>query len=481
MSLIVEENLVSFKTLEKEIFKYVCELGCQMTKYMLESHDEELMKGRDTRKYRNKGLRQTTIKTVYGDVEYSRRIYETHNEDGNRIYVYLLDEVMQMDKIGLISTNLAEKIALTVTEVSYRETAETINRTCGQCISHGGAWNLIQRLWERISEEEDYTVKEMNADQSKGEAVIPVLFEEMDGVWLRMQDKHHKKMAKQEMKVCTLYEGWDAEAEKRKRSELVGKTMFAGMEKSTEFHEKREALIRKKYNADEIKQRILNGDGGSWIKDIYDPDTIFQLDRYHIYKEILRKIGDKKAQQDIREMFDKEDIDEMLEYISTYATSVESDDEKDKRSKNARELYEYLNNNKEGLLPYDKQGIEIPEPKEGLIYKGMGVQENQNCTLITLRMKNRRMRWSVNGANHLAKVLYHKENKELISTIERYTDGLIFTLQMQEVVEILSAGRTPKKDGKGNPYVDIITHSMPVFEAAQTASKKAFKQALGMC
>ena len=481
MSSIVEEKQVSFKTLEKEIFKYVCELGCQMTKYMLESNDEELMKGRDAQKYRNKGLRQTTIKTVYGDVEYSRRIYETRNEDGEKVFVYLLDEAMQMDKIGLISTNLAEKIALTVTEVSYREAAETINRTCGQCISHGGAWNLIQRLGERISEEEDYTVKEMNADQSKGEAVIPVLFEEMDGVWLRMQDKNHKKMAKQEMKICTLYEGWDAEAEKRKRSELVGKTMFAGMEKSTEFHEKREALIRQKYNADEIEQRILNGDGGSWIKDTYDPDTIFQLDRYHIYKEILRKIGDKKAQQDIRELFDKEDIDEMLEYISTYATSVESDDEKDKRNKHARELYEYLNNNKEGLLPYDKQGIEIPEPKEGLIYKGMGVQENQNCTLITLRMKNRRMRWSVNGANHLAKVLYRKENRELISTIERYTDGLIFTLQMQEVVEILSAGRTPKKDGKGNPYVDILTHSMPLFEAAQTASRKAFKHALGIC
>ena len=481
MSLIVEENLVSFKTLEKEIFRYVCELGCQMTQYMLERNDKELADSRDKQKYRDKGVRKTTIKTVYGDVEYARRVYETRNEDGKKIYVYLLDEAMKMDKIGLISTNLAEKIVMTVTEVSYRTTADTINSTCGQCISHGGVWNLIQRLGERICDEEDYTVKEMNADQSKGEAVIPVLFEEMDGVWLRMQDENHKKMAKQEMKVCTLYEGWDAEAEKKKRSELVGKTMLAGMEKSTEFHEKREALIRQKYNADEIEQRILNGDGGSWIKDIYDPDTIFQLDRYHIYKEILRKIGDKKAQKDIRELFDQEKLEEMFEYISTYATSVESDDEKDKRSKHARELYEYLNNNKEGLLPYDKQGIEIPEPKEGLVYKGMGVQENQNCTLITLRMKNRRMRWSVNGANHLAKVLYRKENKELISTIERYTDGLIFTLQMQEVIEILSAGRTPKKDGKGNPYVDILTHSMPLFEAAQTASRKAFKQALGMC
>lgn len=50
-------------------------------------------------------------------------------------------------------------------------------------------------------------------------------------------------------------------------------------------------------------------------------------------------------------------------------------DEKDKRSKKARELYQYLSNNKEGLLPYDKRGIIIPEPQKGVLYKGMGVQE----------------------------------------------------------------------------------------------------------
>ena len=93
--------------------------------------------------------------------------------------------------------------------------------------------------------------------------------------------------------------------------------------------------------------------------------------------------------------------------------------------------------------------------------------------MITLRMKNRRMRWSVNGANNLAKILYQKENKELIETIERYTDGLVFTMQMQEIVEKLSAAKAPKKDGKGNPYVDVVNVHMPLLEAIQTASRKA--------
>lgn len=37
--------------------------------------------------------------------------------------------------------------------------------------------------------------------------------------------------------------------------------MAAITNKSSEFHEKREACIRSKYNADEIGQRIHNGDG----------------------------------------------------------------------------------------------------------------------------------------------------------------------------------------------------------------------------
>lgn len=441
---------------------------------MLENYDTELAEGRDKSQYRDKGKRTTTIKTVYGEVAYARRVYQTKLEDGGKAFVYLLDEAMQMDKIGLISTNLAEKIAMTVTESPYRVTADIISETCGQSISHGGAWNLIQRLGERINEEEDYAVKQMEAGQAVGKAEIPVLFEEMDGVWLAMQDKAHKKMKKQEMKVFTMYEGWDAQS---RESRLVNKAMLAGMEKSSEFHRKREALIEKKYNADEIRQRVLNGDGGSWIKEPYDSEVIFQLDRFHIYQEIKRKLKEKEAQKEVTELFEAGKMEEMLEYIRIYADSVESNDRTDKRSSNAKKLYEYLSNNKEGLLPYQERGIKIPEAKPGIVYKNMGVQENQNCTTITLRMKHRRMRWSENGANNMAKALYRKENRELADTIERYTDGLVFTMQMQEIVQTLSAAKAPKKDGKGNTYVDVITHHMPLLDAMRTASRKAFTSA----
>lgn len=45
----------------------------------------------------------------------------------------------------------------------------------------------------------------------------------------------------------------------------------------------------------------------------------------------------------------------------------------------------------------------------------------------------------------MAKALYRKENWELIETIEKYTDGLITPMQIDEVVRMLSAAKTPKK------------------------------------
>ena len=128
-------------------------------------------------------------------------------------------------------------------------------------------------------------------------------------------------------------------------------------------------------------------------------------------------------------------------------------------------------------MPWKERGIEIPEAPEGIVYKGMGVQEGQNCSVITLRMKHRRMRWSADGADHMAKVLYRKADKDLIGTIERYTDGLIPEMAITEAIETLSAAKAPKRDGKGSPYADRMSGHMPLLDAVQTASRKVFRAA----
>jgi hypothetical protein len=45
----ITEATISFKTLEKKMFEYICELGRDALVSMLESMDEQLMDERDTR------------------------------------------------------------------------------------------------------------------------------------------------------------------------------------------------------------------------------------------------------------------------------------------------------------------------------------------------------------------------------------------------------------------------------------------------
>jgi len=79
----------NFEAIEKSVFEYICEMGRQITIYMLEQLDEYLMKYRNKKRYQSKQVRKTTIKTVYGEVEYNRRMYFDKEKSE---YIYLLDD-----------------------------------------------------------------------------------------------------------------------------------------------------------------------------------------------------------------------------------------------------------------------------------------------------------------------------------------------------------------------------------------------------
>ena len=472
---IVGDKRDIFKDLEKEIYRIICRKGVEITRTLLEEKDAELMEARDRRKYRDKGKRKTTIKTVYGDVTYRRHVYETVDGEGKKGYAYLLDEALGTGRIGLVSLNLAEKIADAATEMSYREAASMITETTGERISASGAWGLMQGIGERIGEEENLAVRQMEAGQTEGDRAVPVLFEEMDGVWVRAQGPHHEKKPMQEIKASTTYEGWDAEGEKTGRSRLIRKRSIAGIVPSADFHEKREADIRSRYDADGIGQRVLNGDGGSWIGDPYDPEAIVQLDPFHVGKEIIRCIADPDARTEIQRRLSEKDVEGALSYISIYADSIDRGTRDDRAGK-ARELYRYLWNNRDCLIPWRERGIRVQEPPKGTVYKDMGVQEGQNCTVYTLRMKHRRMRWSEKGGDNMVKALYRKENGELHATVGRYGIGLSFPAGDCQAREILSAAKAPKKDGKGDPYIDRIAYHMPILDAALTEGRKVLRR-----
>ena len=163
--MIVAKTGADFNSLEKEIFKKCCKLGCDVLKAILESYDGDIALTRDKEKYRHKGKRKTVIKTVMGEVEYCRVVYETEESDGNKMFVYLLDEAMGIDGNGYMSGLLSELIAQAVCESPYRSAARSVSDSTGQRISHTAAWAVAQKLGERVEQRE----KQAAAAAAKGD------------------------------------------------------------------------------------------------------------------------------------------------------------------------------------------------------------------------------------------------------------------------------------------------------------------------
>ena len=361
MSLMIMENGVTFKELEKKIYAWICQIGREFTKEFLERYDRMLMESRDKKKYRNKGTRQTTVKTVYGEVTYQRTVYEVMEEDGTRRFVYLLDETLELTNVGLISTNMAELLVKGITELSYRECASKVSEMTGQTISAMGVWNVIQALGEKICEEEKELTEDYKKGHLKGEKEVPVLFEEADGVYIKLQGKDRKnaRQDKAEMKIGIAYDGWRKTGPNRYA--LENKVVVAGFSKAKEFHEYREAAIGRMFNLDEVSQRILNADGASWIKKVKDKSTCFQLDPFHRNKAVKEKIRHPKACRDILELLQTEKIEEVFRYLELYRNSLCEEGE----IQDVEDLIRYYENNREGLVPYQSQGLELPETPDG--------------------------------------------------------------------------------------------------------------------
>ncbi|MCQ2602133.1 MAG: ISLre2 family transposase [Treponema sp.] len=444
---ILTENKENIKSLEKKFYDYACKLAVKAFKNWLQELDRELMKSRDKELFRHKGHRKTCIKTLMGEVEYSRAVYQVMDNECEKKFVYLLDEYVGFENIGFVSANLVERIADNICETSYAETAKNISSLTGQSISRQGVWNVVQKLGSQIERQENRYIELNEKHQLQGEKEIAVLFEEADGVFVRKQKRYrHKGNNSFELKVAIAHEGWRETAPKR--FELAGKTVVCDIASGTAFNKRKEAVLASKYNLDEINTRIFNSDGGLWIKKLHDynDEVHFQLDPFHIQKAIRSSdIGGDYLKQ-VTGMLRESKIDEMFEYLDAVANSVETENAEEK----VRSLISYLKSNREGLIPYQKRGLELPKLPEGLVYKGMGNAEHNMYLAVAKRMKHQSASWSPQGGLKLCKLICQKISNTLSETIENLTTFEIPEhLKGNALKPLLSAAKAPKKDGKG--------------------------------
>lgn len=445
-----KEKIHTFEDLVTCAYEIAMHFGREIVERTLETRDQELMKARDTRRYRCKGKQQTSIKTKLGAIEYRRNVYIDRSVADGIKCVHLLDEELGIEKIGQIARDVCEAAGELACVSSYRAAAQTITETTGLSISPQGVWNIVQKLGEQRGEQIERHAELSKLGHGAGCVESKILYEENDGIWLKLQGKDRIECGpSKEMKVGIAYDGatWERQKCGKPRRTLDCKVAHASFEPAKKFRESKEGVIASRYDVKKIELRIVNGDGANWIQKNGKTDCICVLDKFHRNKKLTECIKDKNFLETARELLFSNRIDDLLTCIAAQIDSTEDEAEQD----GLRELLSYYTENKEAMTgPYER-GITIPETREpGVIHHArLGSMESNIFTLIGNRMKDRRCCWSIRGATHLASLLCLKHTSGL--------DGLFAGLEplpQPEPVWIdtgtpISASKMPMTAGNG--------------------------------
>ena len=396
------EKFVDIATLEKAVYEAVLSLGRNIMRQCIEEADRTLARQRDRGMYRDKGYRPTTLKTVMGEVGYQRHVYLLSGAaEQPRATVYLLDRSMGLDTVGLFSDTVCVMAVEAACAVSHRTAAATLNDLTGLSLSHESVWRIVQNAgsWEQARV--DSLAAAAKAECGSGTYETPVLYEEMDGVYLALQGKDRLEHGpSKEMKVSIAYSGIYEDASGRRS--LANKVSYASMEQAEHFRRHAEGVVADFYAVDCVKRRVFNSDGGTWLQRNMVPGCTYQLDLFHRNRAVRTCVNDPDLQETILELFHARKVKEAIAVVEASIESTLDPDEQEKR----RKLFTYFNNYRKSLIPYyQRSGRKPPLPNEGQQPARCGSMESNIFTIIGNRMKHNRTCWSVAGANNLAALL----------------------------------------------------------------------------
>lgn len=395
------DKFVDITELESVVYQTVLSLGRDIMSRCIEQADSILAEQRDKGSLRDKGYRTTTLKTVMGEITYRRHVYLVEGDSVPSKSIYLLDKSMGLDTVGLFSDTVCMMAVEAACAVSYRTAATTLNDLTGLNLSHESVWRIVQNAgsWEQARV--DGLAEAAKAECGAGTYETPVLYEEMDGVYLALQGKDRRENGPgKEMKVAIAYSGVYEDASGRRT--LANKVSYASFEQAKDFRSHAEGVVADFYAVEQVRRRVFNSDGGLWLQRNMVPGCTYQLDQFHRNKAIRTYLSDPDLQKLVLKLLKKKRVQAALDVIEASINSTDDTTEQEKR----RTLLIYFKNNAKALLPYyERPGRKCPQPNEGQQPARCGSMESNIFTIIGNRMKHNRTCWSVAGANNLAALL----------------------------------------------------------------------------
>ncbi len=409
--LMVLQNVDNFKELEKKVFGLVREIAREEIINILELIDIELMKNRDKNIFEHKDKKSRTIKTIIGPIELERRYYKDIN--GN--YHFLLDEYLNIPDNDRQAPGLKEAAIEMIKDMSYRNSAEKVEKLLGVSTSHSSIHNWVQDLGEKINKEQEKKCQELFELGAIPEGIakrqeVEHMFVEADGIHLHLQEE---EKTSGELKLSMSYRGWEKRHPSSEDYRLTNKKFYGGVFNSDKFWQQTSVKMYEYYSFEEDAVTVLNGDGAKWVNtgmDYIPAISTRLLDSFHWSRKIYRCLGRSSyipKVYDAIEKHDKKELKRCLDEARSYRKT-----KKDK--KKVDELETYLINNWEGLEDYREKDLNIPDN-----VRGMGAMESNIDKVLANRMKKQGMSWSKAGARNLAKIIIADRNNELEEKMEQ--------------------------------------------------------------
>lgn len=328
----------------------------------------------------HKGKVKRTLITRFGELEFQRAYYKNINENN---YVYILDELLGIEKYERVEGNLKGDILDKSTDVSYKKAAElstpvSITReTVKKIIRENG---VIDNLELEVKEKRKVNTIYIEADEDH----VP------------LQNGKNK-----EMKLIYVYD--EKTKVNKGRTKLENVRYFTGEMNPEDLWTEVATYLDEAYDLDLVEDIFIAGDGASWIKSGLEiiNGSKYVLDHYHLSKYVKtitahldsldNPIYIDKPLWDYMKAGNRKGTMEIINF-AIEETPIKSKKESMKRAKR------YISNNWEGI-------------------KNLFGDEKYRCSaeghishILSDRLSSRPMGWSVIGADEMARMRVYKAN-----------------------------------------------------------------------
>ncbi len=436
---------------EEECFRAACRYACGLAAEHLAALEARLHAGRPAG-YAVEGWRERTVVTRFGDVRVRRRRYRA--PDGTRHV--LLDVHLGWPPGQAATPALAALLVDWATDVPFRTAARRVAQATAGAVSGSTAWRLLQQVATRVVAHEGAAHARWATTGAPpapaGERVVPALFVEADGVWVKTQrEPAHKEGL--ELKVASTYEGWEwlagpTPGHPRDHYRLREKQVYchgfarADARAPVPFWDAVDLALARTYDLSRVPVVVVGGDGATWLDTALEhfPQGVRQRDGFHLARDAARgwgaaagatlyravRVGDRATTAEALALPVSASAPPAPRALpapapralpapapapapalvavpangsrATHATASLS--RSVAQAQRARTSFTSQVTAPDAAVDWR---LQVPPERVPPDARGLGTQEGTNAHLLAKRMKHKGMAWSAPGARHLAK------------------------------------------------------------------------------